>query len=230
MTQQVGTLIPYTMNNDRIALTYPPREQTLQVILVDAHKLMRLALQRVVTSFPSMHITASLATIHEVPAVIDKMAVHTIVLGPSVPISDCLDLLKSLSERQAPFGIVVIQQCLHPETALTLVKKGAHALLDESASEQDLANAIVEASKGNAFLSRCARGILAVSMSRASIHLTEREMQVLSLLRYGSSNFRIAHALGLKEKTVEKYLTSIYDKLNVNSRAEAILCIQKLHL
>ena len=60
-------------------------------------------------------------------------------------------------------------------------------------------------------------------------YLTEREIQVLSRLKYGESNFQIARVLGLKEKTVEKYLTSIYEKLNVRSRAEAILCLQKLH-
>ncbi len=123
----------------------------------------------------------------------------------------------------------MVQQDLHPETVHTLMEYGVHALLDESASEQDLEQAIRAASLGNIFLGRCARRMLSVSMLSATSHLTEREIQVLSRLKYGELNFRIAHVLGLKEKTVEKYLTNIYDKLQVRSRAEAILCLQKLH-
>ena len=229
MSQRVGNLVAYAKNMDRIVQNQPTREQVQQIILVDAHLLMRLALQRVVAVFPHMHITASLSTIHDVLTAKDKLAVHTIVLGPSIPVSDCLTLVKQLRERQVLCGVVVIQQGLHPETAHMLVEQGVHALLDENASEQDLAQAIRAASRGNTFWSRRTCSMLAVSMSRALSYLTEREIQVLSRLKYGESNFRIAHVLGLKEKTVEKYLTNIYEKLDVHSRAEAILCLQKLH-
>jgi two-component system response regulator DevR len=206
-------------------------ERILHVILIDVHELVRSALQRLVTAFPHMHVIASLGTVPDVLTVTSTMEINAIVLGPSVPISDCFYLVKLLRERHTTaFGIVVIQQCLHPETALTLIKMGIHGLLDEAASEQDLANAITAASTGNTFLSRRAHGVLANSMSRAPIHLTERETQVLSLLKHGESNFRIAHALGLKEKTIEKYLTNIYNKLHVNSRAETILYTQQLHI
>ena len=228
------------MINDQLA-----KEQVQHVILVDAHKLMRLALQRVVTGFPRMHMSASLSTIHDLLPATDTScaqamcadnvhereakAAYTLVLGPSVPVSDCLTVLKQLRERQALGGVVVMQQDLQPETVRTLIEQGVHGLLDESASEQDLAQAIRSASMGTIFLSRRVRSMLAVSMSRAAGHLTERELQVLSHLKHGESNFRIAHGLGLKEKTIEKYLTTIYDKLNVHSRTEAILYLQKLH-
>lgn len=212
------------MMNNRLAT-----EQVQHIILVDSHKLMRLALQRVVTTFPHMHITASFSTIHDVLVVIDTLEAHTFVLGLSVPVSDCLALVKLLSERQVSGGVVVIQQELHPETVRILVKQGVQGLLDESASEQDLAHAIRAASLGNIFLSRRAHSMLATATARDAEHLTEREIQVLSHLKYGETNFRIAHRLGLKEKTIEKYLTNIYYKLNVRSRTEAILSLQKLH-
>jgi len=153
MAQRVGNLITHARNIDCIVQNQSAREQ-VQIILVDAHLLMRLALQRVVTAFPHMHITASLSTIHDVLTVKDKMAMHTIVLGPTIPIADCLTLVKQLRELQVLCGVVVIQQGLHPETAHTLVEQGVHALLDESASEQDLAQAIRSASLGNTFWSR----------------------------------------------------------------------------
>lgn len=199
------------------------------IVLVDAHLLMRLALQRVVTALTPAKVCASLGTVQEALAVLDARAGCIIVLGPSVPVSDCLTLLKQVREQQILCRVVAVQQDLQPETVRTLVEQGVHALLDEGASEQDLTQALLAASLGSIFLSRHARALLAASMTRATSSLTEREIQVLSRLKCGESNFRIARVLGLKEKTIEKYLTTIYDKLNVHSRAEAILCLHKLH-
>jgi len=52
--------------------------------------------------------------------------------------------------------------------------------------------------------------------------LTEREKMVLDQLLPGNSNREIARVLNISKKTVEKYLTSIYQKLGVSGRAEAI--------
>lgn len=206
------------------------RERILRVILIEAHTLVRLALQHVVSSFPCTDVTASINNIQDAFTVTDLMTAHVIILGPSISVFDSLQALKLLRERQYPCGLIVIHQHLYPETVPTLIKHGIHGLLDENASEQDLAEAIMAVSRGNIFLTRHTCGLLAASLSNVVDHLTDREMQVLGRLKHGESNFRIAHMLGLKEKTVEKYLTSIYDKLNVHSRAEAILSLQDLHL
>jgi DNA-binding NarL/FixJ family response regulator len=200
-----------------------------KIILVDAHFLMRLALQRVIAAFPLLRIVASLSAIEEIFPFAGDMATYTIVLGPSIPVSECLQLVKQLREQRVCCHVVAIQQGLHPETVRVLIEQGVHGLLDEAASEQDLIQALMVESPQNIFLSQRARNMLAASMTRVAQHLTEREIQVLSHLKHGESNFRIARGLGLKEKTIEKYLTSIYDKLNVRSRAEAILCIQQFH-
>lgn len=230
MAQQV-TALKSDMKRDMVRATNKPhvQEQAQAVILVESHLLMRLALQHVIATFAHFRITAGLNTIQDVSGFIDTTERQTVVLGPSISICDCLKLMKQVRERQAHWKVVVIQQDFHPETVHTLIEYGVHALLDESASEQDLEQAIRSALLGNIYLSRHVRGMLSVSMPGTGSHLTEREIQVLSRLKYGESNFRIARVLGLKEKTVEKYLTIIYDKLQVRSRAEAILCLQKLH-
>jgi DNA-binding CsgD family transcriptional regulator len=51
--------------------------------------------------------------------------------------------------------------------------------------------------------------------------LTKRELQVLSLVAAGKTNKRIAHELGLSEKTVDRHVSNIFVKLNVSSRAAA---------
>ncbi|MEK4244581.1 LuxR C-terminal-related transcriptional regulator [Psychrobacillus sp. FSL K6-2684] len=53
--------------------------------------------------------------------------------------------------------------------------------------------------------------------------LTPREMEVFNLLVDGTTNREIAKKLFLTERTVRVYLTTIYSKLGVTSRAKAIL-------
>lgn len=204
--------------------------EAVRVIIVDAHALMREALHRFIAAFPRLHVCTCLATLHDVSVVMQDIPAQVIILGSSMQISDCLDFVGLLHEKHVSAGVVVIQRCLSPETTLTLIRYGVHGLLGEDASEEDLAKAIIAAASKNTFLDQRARDMLNASVSRASIHLTKREVEVLSILKSGETNFRIAQALDIKEKTVEKHLSRIYDKLNINSRVEAILQTQRLDI
>src|SRR5258706_10667161 len=53
--------------------------------------------------------------------------------------------------------------------------------------------------------------------------LSKREKEVVELLLQGKSNKQIALALGISDRTVEFHLKKVYDKLQVNSRIEAVL-------
>jgi DNA-binding NarL/FixJ family response regulator len=204
--------------------------EKIRVILVDTHTLMREALRRVLSTFPQTQVCACLSSLENVKRVVQKTQAHVAILSSSIPVSACLDLVKVISESQVPIGIVVIRHCLNPETTMTFIKHGVQSLLGEESSEEDLAKAITTAAAGNTFLDRRAREILDGSVFRTPAHFTRREIEVLSVLKCGESNYRIASALGVSEKAVEKHLTHIYEKLHVNSRFEAILQIQHLQL
>lgn len=64
-------------------------------------------------------------------------------------------------------------------------------------------------------------------MNTNSHQFSEREKEVAQLLLQGKSNKQIAFALGISESTVEYHLKNIYKKLDVNSRTEAVLALQK---
>lgn len=222
------TLALNARNQEYVVHNHLAKEHKTHIILVDEHVLIRSALHRMLTTIPSLHVIADCSTIEDMFAKIDDTV--TIVLGPSIAIAECLQMIERLRQQHPACGVVLIQQNLYPETARLLITQGVYGLLDKHASEKDLAFAITAASSTHVFLNRDACDELATALSRTAGHLTGREMQVLSHLKYGESNFRIAHKLGLKEKTIEKYLTNIYDKLNVHSRTEALLCLQQLHI
>ena len=65
-------------------------------------------------------------------------------------------------------------------------------------------------------------GVRAAALSRPQIGLTEAEMEVLNALPDGSTLATIASSLGKSRKTVEKQVSSIYSKLQVTNRAQAV--------
>jgi pimeloyl-ACP methyl ester carboxylesterase/DNA-binding CsgD family transcriptional regulator len=60
--------------------------------------------------------------------------------------------------------------------------------------------------------------------------LSAREREVLRLLGLGYNNLEISHKLRLSEKTVRNYVSNIYEKLQINSRGEAIILARKFGL
>lgn len=203
-------------------------KRVIQVAIIDEHLLIREALHRVIEGFPQMHVSAALNRVQDIPTAFKQGEGNVLVLGSSWGACECLEYIRAVRQTQPSLGIVAIQQRLRPETAFPIIKSGVHGLLGEDASINDLAHAITAAATRSTFLGQRAREILNDYVSSISLHFTEREMQVLPLLRLGLSNFCIAQRLALKEKTVEKHLTHIYEKLHIRSRTEALLRLQTL--
>jgi len=66
--------------------------------------------------------------------------------------------------------------------------------------------------------------------SPSTLGLTERQIEVLALLREGRTNKAIARALGVSEPTVKNHITAILKTLKVKSRTEAVIASGKLRL
>ena len=222
---------PSTQRKDFVAKQpVEDHQRVVQVAIVDEHLLIREALHRVIEGFPQIHVSASLSRVQDLPEAFKRGEGDVLILGSSLGACECLEYIQAAQQIQPALGIVVIQQRLLPETAFPIIKSGIHSLLGEDASASDLARAITSAATGNTFLGQRAREILHKYVSSVPLHFTKREMQVLPLLSSGLSNFCIAQRLALKEKTVEKHLTHIYEKLHIRSRTEAMLRLQTLHI
>ena len=108
---------------------------------------------------------------------------------------------------------------------------GAAAFISKAAPTEDaitiVAQAVEDALIKGTWLS--ARG-LADSTSLTRIALTERQLQVLSMICQGMSNREIADQLGITEITAKSHVGGIFRELHVASRTQAVLVAQKLGL
>ncbi|MGH2456914.1 MAG: LuxR C-terminal-related transcriptional regulator, partial [Candidatus Limnocylindria bacterium] len=117
------------------------------------------------------------------------------------------------------------------ESVFNAMRAGARGYLLKDAGGQDLAQAIATVGRGGAvFGPGVARRLVAFFAPRSGAtrptpfpELTDREREVLDHIARGESNGAIAARLGITTKTVRNYASTIFDKLMVASRAQAIV-------
>jgi DNA-binding NarL/FixJ family response regulator len=124
------------------------------------------------------------------------------------------------------------------EVIIEAIKAGAKGYLSKNSSISRLFNAIKAVHNGELWIERqliakyfngdiTADSCLAGSPEKIEQVLTPREQEILRILTQGATNKEIAEQLFICEKTVKSHLNSIFKKLNVRRRLEAILCAIK---
>ncbi len=136
-------------------------------------------------------------------------------------------------------GLAVVLLSDHPTAAWisAVMRGGAHALLPATATVDEIAAAIGAAAAGlvvlhpevaTAFPTATARP--AADDGIAPTPLSAREIEVLRMLAQGLSNKSIAERLQLSEHTVKFHVNSIFNKLDVSTRTEAVTTGARLGL
>ena len=114
-----------------------------------------------------------------------------------------------------------------PAYAKKMLQFGASGYVTKNSSKEEMVNAILEVSKGNKFVCDEIRELLSDSAedpdSISAINtLTEREMDVINLIRQGSSSKDISAKLEISIKTVEVHRHNILKKLKLKNAASLI--------
>lgn len=149
-------------------------------------------------------------------------------LRPDVVVVDALD--QDLSESSLETGgipLVVIPGDPLPPWTWEVWRSSIRAILPEDSTPEELGAAIEAVAAGWVVISpemmeSLLPEMLNLSEATLSSPLTAREMEVLTLVAEGVGNKTIAKRLGISEHTVKFHVGSIFTKLNVSSRTEAV--------
>lgn len=165
--------------------------------------------------------------------------------------NDDIDLV--LLDLQMPgcenfYGVIRVSED-HPDTPVAVVSAsdsieiisrvmsfGAKGFISKSTSSKQIAEALVSIMAGNIWLPEgIAEKISAVDDDELGIahkvaELTPKQFQVLKLLQAGLLNKQIAYDLSITEATVKAHISAIFKKLEVQTRTQAVLLLQKLEL
>jgi DNA-binding NarL/FixJ family response regulator len=159
---------------------------------------------------------------------------ETVLLKPDLLVLDIgfpdlsgIEVVRRLAKAAPSVKILMLTMYDDDESILGAVRAGALGYVLKGADADDLLRAIAAVAAGEAIfgpgLARRALQALSAPPEPAFAQLTPREREVLELIASGLSNQAIAAKLGLSTNTISNHISSIFGKLQVGSRAEAIV-------
>ncbi len=202
---------------------------TISVILIDDHPVVRSGIRMLLEQAPEIRIVGEAERGDRGLELIERLRPDVVLLDMEMPGRSGPEVMRLIQERGLPVKVLALSAYDDPEYIRSLLALGAYGYL----TKDEALDAIVDAVRGVAegqegWLSRRAAAQL-TSMARTEssrghdpIELTEREEEVLRCLAKGWTNDQIAEALYITERTVRYHLTNIYQKLHVSTRGEAI--------
>lgn len=139
-------------------------------------------------------------------------------------------LAARLSNIVPEAGLLFLLDDYDLETVLPLIQAGANGCISRDESRAPLVRALIAVGRDELALPEQVAGDVLLALARDEHpqgglidELTEREREVLNQLAMGSTNKDIAQTLMISVRTVEAHLRSVYAKLEVSSRTEAVL-------
>jgi DNA-binding NarL/FixJ family response regulator len=214
----------------------------MKVLIVDDHALIRDALARVLlglapdmTVFEATDPKAAFETIEREPDL------DLVLLDLALPGTHGLAVLQSLRAKHPAISVVVISASSDRENVERALDHGALGFIPKSSSNEVLASALRLVLAGGIYVPPeiLGRGVAGEPVvppmasgrrTPADIGLTERQAQILALIMKGKSNKLICRELDIAESTVKNQITAIMKALNVTSRTQAVLAVNRLGL
>jgi two-component system NarL family response regulator len=129
-------------------------------------------------------------------------------------------VVRRITARQPDARILIVTTYDTDENISQALKAGAKGYLLKDSSNEQIADAIRAVAAGEVFLPPAVAAKFVASSLRPE--LSRRELQILGLMARGMSNKLIARELSIEETTVKTHATSLFVKLGVRSRTEAL--------
>ena len=167
----------------------------------------------------------------------DELRPDVVVMDLHLPGMSGVEATRRLLEEGRAGAVVVLTMFEDDESLVGALRAGARGYVLKGAAREEIARAVETVAAGDAlFGGSVADRVMSLATEGPNrptgplAELTDRERDVLELLAVGLPNAEIARRLFLSSNTVRNHLSNVFAKLNVSSRAEAMLAAQQAGL
>jgi DNA-binding NarL/FixJ family response regulator len=199
-----------------------------RIVLVEDRKELSKQWVSIIETFEDIECAGTCASAEEAIERIPDIDPDVILLDIRLPQMSGIECTSRLKELLPTTPIVILTVLDDDELIFRALEAGADGYLLKRSKPADLRAALLEVLNGGAPMSSAIARRVVCSFKKSSANLTGvqlsvREAEVLKFLAMGFSNKEIADQVELSVETVRTYLKSIYKKLHVRSRTEAVL-------
>lgn len=200
------------------------RSQPIRVMLVDDHTMVRRGLATFLKIFDDLQLVAEADSGEAAIQLCAEALPDVILMDMVLPRMDGAACTRAIRQRFPQMQVIALTSFKTGELVQNALEAGAIGYLLKDVSADELVRAIRAAHAGRATLSpEVAQTLVeAANQPRPGLNLTERELEVLTLMVDGLNNTQIAAKLSVSPSTIKSHVSNILSKLGVASRTEAV--------
>jgi DNA-binding NarL/FixJ family response regulator len=201
----------------------------IRVVVADDHAVVRAGLASLMGSTDDIACIGTAGDGVSALDMVQRLDPDVLVLDLSMPGRNGVATLNHLRRRSLATRVLVLTSFADPDLVLDAVHAGADGYLLKESQAEDILDGIRMVAAGHTPLDPVVAGSVlnTVRDQAASSMLTEREREVLELVRQGRPNKTIARHLGISEHTVKAHLTRILQRIGAADRIQAALWAER---
>jgi DNA-binding NarL/FixJ family response regulator len=212
--------------------------ESIRVVLADDHAVVRKGIRQFLEEAGDIVVVAEAANGEAALDTIRQEKPDVAVLDIQMPRRTGIQVTRAIRDERLPVGVLVLTAYDDDPYVQAVLEAGANGYVLKNASSEEIVQAVHTVHEGQMALDpSIARKIVSRWMSAgqtppesAEPRPTPREMDVLKLVARGLTNKAIAVQLKISERTVQGHIASLFAKLGVNSRTEAVVRAAQLGL
>jgi two-component system NarL family response regulator len=192
----------------------------IRVLIADDHLIFRLGLRTLLSGESDIHLAGEATTGSQTIERFQEVRPDVLLLDLRMPDGGGMGALRAIRQVDRNAKILIVSSYGNEEEVYSALQAGAAGYVLKDAGREELLAAIQHVHAGEKWIQPSIQTL--VSQRAGRPELTPRELEVLNLLVAGLTNREIASVLGNSENTVRNHTISIFAKLYVSDRAEAV--------
>jgi DNA-binding NarL/FixJ family response regulator len=205
----------------------PVAEEPITVFLLDDHELVRRGVRTLLESEPGIEVVGESGSAQAGAARITALRPRVAIVDGRLPDGSGIEVCRQVRSTDRSIEVLVLTSYDDDDALFAAIMAGASGYVLKQISGGDLVMAVRRVAAGQSLLDPAVTDRVLRRLREGSErdpltqHLTPKEEQVLELVAQGMTNRQIAERLGVAEKTVKNYVSTLLAKLGVQSRTQA---------
>jgi len=205
----------------------PKPASRITLMLVDDSEVVRAGLRALLGIEPTLEIVGDASSVATGVELAARLKPNVVLLDIQLPDGTGFEACRQILKRSPETRVLVLTSGVSDAMVDEAIRSGANGYLLKEIDGRGLVNAIRDVAAGKSILdpavtARVMQLVKSGGSNRDALaSLSPQEKKVLALIAEGCTNKEVGVKLGLSEKTVKNYLSTVFEKLHVSRRAEA---------
>jgi DNA-binding NarL/FixJ family response regulator len=221
-------LLRGTNKKEKMLINCEPMNPTIRVVLADDHAVVRAGIRMFLERAGDIQVVGEASDGEMALEMIGRMTPDVAVLDIQMPIATGIEVSREIRAHRWPIGVLILTSYDDDPYISAVLKTGANGYVLKTASPDEIINAVRDVFQGKSVLDatilpKILAQIVHPNSTPTFEPLTDREIEILSLVAKGLTNKVVGINLKISDRTVQGHIARIFEKLQANSRTEAVM-------